>query len=136
MRWLILLLCVAWPAMALPAMAQMRVSRCALIWENPAKNTDGTPLTDLGGIRLYATQKGSGKQEFATPLATVATTQPGATMEAPCAFPTAGSWWLVARAYDTAEPPNESQNSNEIHLVWDREAPATLTIRITIEVGR
>lgn len=73
-----------------------------LSWQPPTENTDGTPLTDLAGFKIYwGAQQGT----YANSK-TVA--DPAAVMD-DVAVP-AGSWYFVATAFNTAG--NESEYSN------------------------
>ena len=101
--------------------AQSRYSACKVVWDNPND-------ADLAGVRLYVGTQPGGPYDM---VVADVPAQPGTQGEAICALPADGTYYMVARAYDTAQPSNESGNSNEVALVWDKTAPGTITITIS-----
>ena len=78
-----------------------------LTWEAPTTNADGTPLTDLGGYKIYY---GTASRVYSTSIDVgnvLTTTLTG--------IPNTGKWYFTATAYDTWLPiHNESVYSNEV----------------------
>jgi hypothetical protein len=74
-----------------------------LSWTPPTTNSDGTPLTDLGGYKAYA-GKTSGNYSIVKDVGNV-TTYTVTTL-------TEGKWYFAVTAYDTSG--NESGYSNEV----------------------
>jgi len=81
----------------------------------PTLNDDGTPLTDLAGIRFYESQVTGGPYALVADEVVCATT-----LDRP-----AGDWFYVATAYNTADI--ESIYSNETTITVAPAAPAPPT---------
>ena len=92
-----------------------------LTWDAPTTNTDGSPLTDLGGYKLYC---GSSVGTYA-PIRDV-----GNVLEYPISNDLAdGTHHCVATAYDTSG--NESAYSTEVVFPLDRVGPgAPVNLRL------
>ena len=89
-----------------------------LSWDAPTTNSNGTPLTDLAGFKVY--HKLTAGAYNATDMVDV-----GNVLTTDKTLP-AGDYCFVATAYDTSG--NESTYSNE---VCD-DIPSTFQLRITI----
>ena len=74
-----------------------------LSWTPPTTNSDGTPLTDLGGYKAYA-GKTSGNYTIVKDVGNVTTYTITSLPE--------GKWYFAVTAYDTSG--NESGYSNEV----------------------
>ena len=86
------------------AMVTILVESTSLAWEPPARNTDGSELTDLAGYNLYyGTEPGAYTEVRALPNPEVTE------VELPVE---PGTYYLAMTAYD--ETGNESDLSNEI----------------------
>lgn len=73
-------------------------------WTNPTHNIDGSPLTDLAGVRIYAF-------ETRALLLDEPTTLPGAAVGVMFTKPSSEGWWcMVAVAYNSSG--EESDDSN------------------------
>ena len=100
MKRLIFLLCL------LPMFAW--AGEATLTWTAPTQNTDGTPLTDLAGFKLYMGQAPGGPYpvsvDIPDPLATTFTV-PNLTDGA--------TYYFVSTAYNSAAVVQESDFSNE-----------------------
>jgi hypothetical protein len=103
--------------------------QCEFAWEAPTKNTDGTPLTDLAGYKLYKiAQPGalpSGVPVRVIPLATLANPSQPAVL-----VPCDERAWYVATAYDTWTQANESGPSNAVQVadITGPEPPVNLVL--------
>ncbi len=79
-----------------------------LTWSAPTQNTDGTPLTDLAGFKIYLGQVQGGPYpvtiDIPDPTATTFTV-PGLTEGL--------TYYFVTTAYNSADPVQESDFSNE-----------------------
>lgn len=78
-----------------------------LTWSAPTQNTDGSPLTDLAGFKLYMGTTPGGPYpvsiDIADPTATTFTV-PNLSE---------GTYYFVSTAYNSADPVQESDFSNE-----------------------
>lgn len=118
--WASLLCCIGlWCGLGRSAQAAGTMV-CAFLWQPPAANSDGLPLVDLAGYRLYLGLlsgdyiKGQPTREI--PLTELANpAQPGWTL--PCPVP----GFAVVTAYDAYQ--NESNFSNEVLVTDDQTAP-------------
>lgn len=90
-------LCVLTVAVCLMCSGLVYAESKVLTWDAPVTNEDGTPLTDLGGYKIY------NNDVEVVDVGNVLTH----TMDV-----TEGSYVFTVRAYDTAG--NESINSNEV----------------------
>jgi len=80
----------------------------SLVWSAPASNTDGSPLTDLAGYKIYyGTEPGT-----YTASLSVGNTTSISLAALSAAVPSPGLYYLVVSAYDAEG--NESAYSNEI----------------------
>lgn len=100
---------------------------CVFSWDAPTTNTDGSPLTDLAGYRLYSADTAGGQ--------TLGSNWDGETdasktqLELECFE---DKYW-VATAYDSSN--NESGPSNEIFVNATKPAaPGGMTVTITVTV--
>lgn len=75
-----------------------------LSWDAPTTNTDGTPLTDLAGYKIYCSKTSGG---YTLPCIDVKNVTTYKVINL-----TEGIWFFVATAYDTSG--NESVYSNEV----------------------
>lgn len=83
----------------------------ALCWDAPTTNTDGTPLTDLAGYKLYHSQTVGVFTDANSKDVGMATLQGiGSCYTVDTTF--RGTWNFVVTAYDTVR--NESAFSNEV----------------------
>ncbi len=81
------------------------IGAVALIWEAPTTNSDGTPLTDLAGYKIYyRTSSGS----YGTPINVSDENATNYTVDGI----SSDRWCFVVTAYDTSR--NESNYSNEV----------------------
>ncbi|MEF9427327.1 MAG: fibronectin type III domain-containing protein [Candidatus Mariimomonas ferrooxydans] len=81
------------------------ISAVALTWEAPTTNSDGTPLTDLAGYKIYyRTSSGS----YGTPINVSDENATNYTVDSL----SSGTWCFAVTAYDTSL--NESDYSNEV----------------------
>lgn len=85
-----------------------------LSWEAPTTNSDGSPLTDLGGYKLYCGQS-SGTYGTVKDVGNI--------LAYPISndLPIDGTYYCSATAYDTSG--NESPYSNEVTFPLDRRVP-------------
>lgn len=83
-------------------------AEATLTWTAPTQNTDGTPLTDLAGFKIYGgTIQGGPYGDISIDIGNPNTTSfvvPGLTV---------GTYWFVVTAYNSADPVQESDPSNE-----------------------
>jgi hypothetical protein len=77
------------------AAASSATGSATLYWIDPATNTNGTPLTNLAGIRIYY---GTSQSSLAQMVQVPGTTQTSYTI----GNLTAGTWYFGATAYNTA----------------------------------
>lgn len=98
-------------------------------WTNPTTNTDGTPLTDLAGNRLYA-GKASGAYTIIKDV--VLSAMPGGRCLAGevgvllgSLGMTTGTWYIAVTAYNSAG--TESGYSNEVTVPFDAASPKSPT---------
>ena len=89
-------------------------------WDMPTTNTDGSPLTDLAGARIYCGTETGVYNLFADPgnVSTYATTT----------FPE-GTSYCTMTAYDTSG--NESAKGNEVNFTYRLEPGAPINLRVT-----
>jgi hypothetical protein len=85
-----------------------------LSWTPPTTNSDGTPLTDLAGYKVYCGTV-SGKYTVKKDVGNVVK------WDSKPILPD-GHWYCVVTAYDYSG--NESKYSNEVNYKLDRLAPA------------
>lgn len=93
-------------------------SDVTLTWQSPTTNSDGTPLTDLAGYKIYVS-KASGVYADAINAGNVLTK----TLTNFCE----GTYYFVATAYDTSG--NESAYSNEVSKTITIAPAAPTTLR-------
>lgn len=84
-----------------------------LSWTAPTTNSDGTPLTDLGGYKVY---QGTATRVYGTP------TDVGNVLTKTITPLADGTYFFAVTAYDTSG--NESVFSNEVSKRVDSVAPA------------
>ncbi len=88
---------------------QALAGEATLTWTAPTQNTDGTPLTDLAGFKLYLGQTAGGPYpvsvDIPDPLATTFTV-PNLTDGV--------TYYFVSTAYNSAATVQESDISNEV----------------------
>ena len=88
-----------------------------LAWDAPTTNTDGTPLVDLDGYKIYCSQTAG---DYTTPFCEV---DVGNVVTATIDVQTdGGTFYFVATAYDTTE--HESEPSNEVTHTFPFLCPA------------
>jgi len=88
---------------------QAGAGEAILTWTAPTQNTDGTPLTDLAGFKIYIGTTAGGPYPVSVDIADPAAT----TVTIPNL--TAGStYWFVSTAYNSAATVQESDHSNEV----------------------
>ncbi len=94
-----------------------------LTWTAPTQNTDGSPLTDLAGFKIYLGQVQGGPYpvsvDIADPTATTFTV-PGLTEGL--------TYYFVSTAYNSASPVQESDFSNEVTKLIPPLVPAPPTM--------
>ena len=78
-----------------------------LTWTAPTQNTDGTPLTDLAGFKIYMGTTLGGPYPVSIDIADPAAT----TFTVPNL--SEGTYFFVSTAYNSADPVQESDFSNE-----------------------
>ena len=88
---------------------QCSESDVTLSWDAPNTNTDGTPLTDLAGYRIYVGRATGVYDAGIIDVGNVLTI----TLTAFCE----GTYYFVATAYDTED--NESDYSNEVSKTFN-----------------
>jgi len=108
-RWLKLAF-LAWVIVIVIGTAKFaQAGEAVLSWTAPTQNTDGTPLTDLAGFKIYLGQVQGGPYpvsvDIADPTATTFTV-PGLTEGL--------TYFFVSTAYNSADPVQESDFSNEV----------------------
>lgn len=136
MKWLRWLLVVtATCAIVSPGFAQQptKFSACLLVVDTPSVNADNTPLTDLAGVRFLASSVAQGPYDVV--VADIPTMQIDQTVTVECVFPSEQQWFVVAVAYDDAQPENVSAPSNELSLIWDRTVPGSMVLTVTVGVS-
>jgi hypothetical protein len=97
---------------------------CTLAWDAPTTNSDGTPLTDLAGYKVYVSQTSG---SYGAAAQTITGAPPAATTTcAAVGITTPGTWYTRVTAFDSATTPNESIVSDELPLIFrtDIIAPA------------
>lgn len=96
---------------------------CALTWEAPTTNVNGSPLTDLA---RYEVQVGTAPGTFPTPPVAVGASgpapAPGTVVAWPCVGLADGQRYARVRAVDLAGNP--SAWSTEVPFVFDAVAPS------------
>lgn len=100
-------LIIGWLALALLAFwygTKAEAADAQLSWTPPTQNTDGSPLTDLGGYTIYY---GPSAGNYLSQQDVPDETATGATVT----DLTEGTWYFAVTAYDTSA--NESALSNE-----------------------
>ena len=96
------------------------LSGFTLTWENPTTNSNGTPITDLAEVQVY--QSTTPGVYGTTPLGTVSTNVPGATVSYTGTNPERGTFYWVVKACDSSG--NCSLPSNEATKTFlDQTAP-------------
>lgn len=83
-------------------------ARATVSWEAPAERTDGSPLTDLAGFRIYFGEKPHNLRYV------IEVADPGARSWVVTDL-TPGTWYFAATAYD--ESGSESAHSNAVSKV-------------------
>ena len=95
---------------------------CVISWELPTTNVDGTPLTDLSHVWLYA--KTEREQPYpSAPLGKFPPSVTSTTCQA--ARLTGPQYFVMVRGVDTQG--NVGPESNELALVLDAQVPAAIT---------
>lgn len=95
---------------SIPPTTPITISKSSLYWTIPTANTDGSPLVDLGGFKVYA---GTTSGVYGTVLDIV---NPTADFVALYTFLTlSGTYYLAVSAYDTLRL--EGNKSQEIKIV-------------------
>lgn len=95
-----------WLVLAVLLLAGLaQAASVTLVWDAPTTNTDGSPLTDLGGYRLYQRQQGE-PYGSATTIAAPTTTGTASDLLAGVTY-----CWVVT-AYDLSG--HESERSHEV----------------------
>jgi len=124
----LLLLAVAVPMTAWAQGPVINQSTCAMSWDAPQTNADGTNLTDLAGYRVYVAPTLTALAALTTPTFTVAAAADppaGATGTTLCKTLANGAWVWAVTAFDTSTPPNESARSAAFPFVLrDDVSPA------------
>lgn len=98
-------------------------NKSTLLWTAPATNVDGSPITDLGGYKVYYGTS-TGVYTVVKDVGNVNTVNIQTTL----GF-LKGTYYFVVTAYDTAG--NESDYSNEVSatFVVKKNAPTGLKIQ-------
>lgn len=98
------------------------LSVVTLSWDAPTTNTDGTPLTDLAGYKVYCGQA-AGVYDSPLDAGNVLSYRVSDSLAVD------GTYFCAATAYDTSG--NESTYSNEVTFPLDRLAPgAPINLRV------
>jgi len=106
--WVPMLMYAAVIVMALLLSMQAKAGEATLTWVAPTQNTDGTPLTDLAGFKLYMGQVQGGPYPVSVDIAdptVLSFTVPNLTEGL--------TYYFVSTAYNSADPVQESAWSNE-----------------------
>jgi len=90
----------------LPSM--VHAGEVVLNWVAPIQNTDGTPLTDLAGFKIYMGQTLGGPYPV-----TIDITDPTVTTLTIPNLTEGDTYYFVSTAYNSANPVQESDFSNE-----------------------
>lgn len=101
MRRLLILLCL------LPVFAW--AGEATLSWTAPTQNTDGTPLTDLAGYKIYLGTVQGGPYPVSIDIA-----NPAATTFVVPNLTDGTTYFFVSTAYNSASTVQESDFSNEV----------------------
>lgn len=99
--------------------------KTTLTWEAPTTNVDGSPITDIGGYKVYFSQvSGAYTDADSRDVGNVTSINIQNTIGN-----LKGQWCFVATVYDVAG--NESDFSNEVcsEFVIKKKAPANLGIQ-------
>lgn len=88
-------------------------------WTAPTNNTDGTPLTDLAGYKLY--KSSTPEIGYSQEGPDIVGTPPPITVDWNPTTPTDGTFYFVVTAFDVSG--NESGRSNEVSVKYDNIAP-------------
>src|ERR1700690_1238325 len=89
--WISLLFVTALMMISLPGAVTNAYSSVTLTWTPPTTNTDGTPLTDLAGYKLYY---GTSSGNYGTPI------NVGNVATYTISNLTSGSYYFAVTAYD------------------------------------
>lgn len=123
-----ILLFVVFILVAAPAFAAGPVrgpANCAIEWDEPTTNTDGSTLTDLEKYRMYAAPTSGGARTMIKEVGAANTTPaPGSVAWTNCPAMPDGQKWVTMTAVDSAG--NESAHSPELPFVYDALKPAIL----------
>ncbi len=98
-----------------------------LTWTAPTQNTDGTPLTDLAGFKLYLGTTPGGPYPVSVDIA-----DPTATTFTVPNLTEGTTYYFVSTAYNSASPVQESDFSNEATKTIPPLVPAPPT-GLTVE---
>lgn len=91
-----------------------KVPTVTLTWTAPTTNTDGTPLTDLAGYKLYYGKVSGTYTSVITIVGNVTTYTVTGLLD--------GTYYFVVTAYDAVG--NESAYSNQVSYTIDTLAPS------------
>ena len=125
MKWLIGILLIIVVAAGLAIGLPFNDSK-TLCWDWPVANTDGSPLTDLAGAKIYWSQTSGAYLDIdskdvgmATPSGAVSACYTVTTLQ--------GTWNLVSTTYNTAKI--ESAFSNEIKRTFAKVPRSNTNLR-------
>ena len=107
-RWVPMLMYAAVAIMALLLGTQARAGEAVLTWTAPTQNTDGTPLTDLAGFKIYLGQVQGGPYPVSVDIP-----DPAATTFTVPGLTDGVTYYFVSTAYNSAATVQESDFSNE-----------------------
>jgi len=94
------------------SVSPVRADIVTLEWDGPTTNVDGSPLTDLGGYRVYY---GNQSGVYGTPVDVGNVTSYVINLSD-------GNWFFAVTSYDTSG--NESDYSNECNKLIDTIKPS------------
>jgi hypothetical protein len=97
---------------------QAGAGEAELTWTAPTQNTDGTPLTDLAGFKIYIGTTQGGPYPV-----TVDVADPTATTITIPNLTAGTTYWFVSTAYNSADPVQESDFSNEVSKLIPHPVP-------------
>lgn len=112
------------------SLATAQEIRVMLAWDPPTTNEDGTPLTDLAGYRIYASDEPIDDGAIPRTLTLLADVRHNVLTTEVTYTPAmrTGRMYVRATAYDLEG--NESKYSNEVSRIYDFLAPQSIIIRI------
>lgn len=108
-RWIALAYNVVIAIALLLLAAQAHAGEAVLTWTAPTQNTDGTPLTDLAGFKIYLGQTQGGPYPVSIDIP-----DPAATTFTVPNLTDGVTYYFVSTAYNSAATVQESDYSNEV----------------------